>query len=280
MNIFAQLVDKVRAGERVALVTVLRDEGSSPRKRSTRMLVHPDGNITGTIGGGAVEQQVIERALNALRLNQSEIYRVHLTRELGMCCGGAMEFLIEPIEAEPRLIVFGAGHIGQALCPVAASAGFRVTIVDEREEFATPERFADAEHIIVNDPVDALPDLSLTEDDYVVIVTHDHQLDQRVLRHLADHPVRYLGMIGSRSKIARFVKRLEARGIPRDFLNRVRMPIGLDLGAVTPGELAISIAAEMIALRRGRSADACPSMYWRPDTNDPSRKAGDTGHCS
>ncbi len=276
MKLFKEIARCLEMGEPIVLVTVTRSEGSSPRTMGARMLVYRDGSILGTIGGGTVEHRVIEQAMAALKTGESALYRVHLTRELGMCCGGAMEFLLEPLLQDPTLVIFGAGHVGRDLCRVATIAGFKVIVVDEREEYATRERFPDAAELIVDDPLAALDSLQFGPNLYLLIVTHLHRLDEDLLRALASRTYKYLGMIGSRAKVARFLDRLRARGIADEVLARVNMPVGFAIEAVTPAEIAISIAAELINVRRNPAAreGTVPALNWRPraahDESSPS----------
>lgn len=265
MSFFLELHALLEQGAQICLVTVVKNEGSSPRKVGARMAVKADGSILGTIGGGTVELEVIRRALLALENGVPELYTVHLTRELGMCCGGAMSFLLEPLTADPTLLLFGAGHVAHELCPMAVALGFRVIVIDEREEYNNPERFPMAHRRVVEDPLVALEGLPTGPLVYAVIVTHLHRLDEDLLRHLAPKTFAYLGMIGSRAKVARFLERLAARGIEPEALARITMPIGLDLGALTPAEIAVSIAAELVMRRRRPSpALEAPVMDWRP----------------
>ena len=175
-----------------------------------------------------------------------------LVRDLGMCCGGRMEVFVEPIESRPRMIVFGAGHVAHALAPLAATLGFRVTVVDDREELNTAERFGDCERVLA-EPAEAAELIETTEADWLIVVTHDHRLDEEAIDAFAPRPHRYLGAIGSRRKIYRILQRIHARrgAIPMD---RLYAPIGLDLGAIGPEEIAVSIAAELVALRHGKPA--------------------------
>lgn len=265
MSFFLELHRLLEAGERVAMVTVIQNEGSSPRKVGARMLVRANGSIVGTIGGGTVEFEVIKQALAVLKGEDPKVYQVHLTRELGMCCGGAMSFFIEPLSQNPRLVLFGAGHVSHALAPIAEAAGFEVWVVDDRAEFANRERFPSAQ-LVLDDPLAALEELPPHAQSYYVIQTHLHRLDEELLRALVTKPHVYLGMIGSRAKIARFIERLRARGVAEEALARVTMPIGLDIGAMTPAEIAISIAAELVQVRRigRRPGEGAGAMHWRP----------------
>ena len=167
-----------------------------------------------------------------------------------------MEIFIEPVGDRPWLIVFGGGHVGAALCDIASMSGFRVHVVDERPDYATAQRHPRAAAVTPCDPLDALVDLPFGEDAYVVIVTHDHHLDERLLHRCTELPHRYLGMIGSRAKVLRFFKRYEARGLDMSLFGDVHAPIGLDIKARDPGEIAVAIAAELIAVRRGAGETA------------------------
>jgi xanthine dehydrogenase accessory factor len=187
-----------------------------------------------------------------------------------------MEFLLEPLQQDPTLVIFGAGHVGRELCRVAAQAGFQVVVVDEREEFATRERFPEATELLIDDPMAVLNQLPYGPNTYLVILTHLHRLDEDLLRALAPREYKYLGMIGSRAKVAKFLDRLRARGIPEEALSRIHMPIGLGIGAVTPAEIAISVAAELVNIRRtpgAAGAGEVSVLNWRPDA---SRKGDDT----
>jgi xanthine dehydrogenase accessory factor len=211
------------------------------------MLVYDDGEIAGTIGGGRWEHMVRAQALDALRTGQPRRVSAHLTRDLGMCCGGAMEVYIEPLATQHVLHLFGAGHVAAALHPIAQALGFRVVVYDDRDELLTAERFPGADRV-EGDPLRHLPELGGR--DYGLIVTHDHLLDQRLLEALIEQPFAYLGMIGSQPKVVKFLVRLRAAGVDEALFQRVSAPVGLDLGAETPEEIAVSIAAELVRVRR------------------------------
>ncbi|MGE3188792.1 MAG: XdhC family protein, partial [Vicinamibacterales bacterium] len=186
--------------------------------------------------------------------------------ENGLVCGGQMEVFIEPIESAPALYVFGAGHVGYYLGRMAQEAGFELHVVDDRAQFANRERFPDAADIVVDDIPDWLARTTLPPTAYAVIVTRGHRHDLDALRALAPRDLRYIGLIGSRAKVARLYEGLLAEGaVSPEALARVHAPIGLDLGAVTPQEIAVSILAELIAVRRGRSeAIQAASLRWMP----------------
>ncbi|HKU37221.1 MAG TPA: XdhC family protein [Polyangiales bacterium] len=238
------------SGKRGALATVVRTSGSTPQQPGARLLLMPDGRLVGTVGGGAIEQAVIAELEAAVSSGRTQVVVRDLGHDLAMCCGGRMEVFVEPIEAVPRLVLFGAGHIAKPTAALARSVGFAVHVVDEREELITPERFPECE-LTQRDAAGALKRMALGERDYVLIVTHDHQLDEELLALALQQSAAYIGLVGSKRKVFRLVQRISARRGEQD-LSRVFAPVGLDLGAQTPEEIAVSIVAELVALRRGK----------------------------
>jgi xanthine dehydrogenase accessory factor len=259
VDVFEELVRLRRVGAACALATVVRTSGSTPRKSSARMLVLGDGTIIGTIGGGRVEKEVTEAAVALLAEGagaRGRLLRYHLTHELAMCCGGEMEVFVEPLIPEPSLVVCGAGHVAQALVPIARSCGFLPTVIDDAESLANEQRFPDAAAIVDSfDPRD-WKGLALDDQTYAVIVTRDHAQDQALLQHLIEIDLAYLGMIGSRRKVEMFKQRLAARGVDPARFQRLRAPIGLPIGAQTPEEIAVAIVAELIKVRAERRPGA------------------------
>ena len=256
-SIFGRIAEIERSGGSAALVTVVRATGSTPREPGARMLVHADGSIEGTIGGGRIEQTAIEEAQGAIADQRPRFIEHKLTQELGMCCGGSIALFVEPIIAAPRLIVFGAGHVGTALVRMAAQAGFVVHVADERDELLQPARLPEARalHPDLDDP--ALP---WSEAAFVMVTTHDHALDQRLVEKALQKPFRWLGLIGSARKALLTRERLHAKGFSEALIERVRSPAGLAIGAETPEEIAISILAEMIARRRGLALEGATRL--------------------
>lgn len=258
--------------ERAALATVIGRSGSAPQRVGAKLLLHEDGTLVGTVGGGAIEAQVVDACRTAIRDGRSCQVQAHLVRDLAMCCGGAMEVFVEYLQPQPRLVVIGAGHVAQALAPLAVSADFRLTVIDERETLLEHPAFGDMRTGAYDvDELDvALPDLD--DRDYVLIMTHDHARDERALAHLLRRPHRYLGMIGSRRKVHSVVRRVldrESRmGRSAPDLSRLRAPIGLALGGRTPAEIAISVVAELIADRHGGTGHSM-SVVPEVDTGEP-----------
>jgi len=237
-----------------AVCTVVDARGSSPRKRGARMLVFDDGRIEGTIGGGAIEHAIVGESGEAIAAGENRLVDKHLTHELGMCCGGGMTVFIEVQTYAPRLFVFGCGHVGRPIAELAARCGFEVTAIDRRPEFGTPEAFgprSEGLRVVCAEPVDVLETMELGQDEsYAVVVTHDHDLDEAIVAGLLRRPLRYLGCIGSVRKGAKFRQRLAARGFTEEEVGRMRTPMGLDIGALLPDEIAVSVVAELIATRR------------------------------
>lgn len=252
-DILQAQLDLLASGGRGALATVVRISGSAPQQVGARLLLREDGSTLGTVGGGAIEKLVLQALERALASERAELLVRELSHDLGMCCGGRMEIFVEPIIPVPRLWLLGAGHVSRPTAALARSVGFDVVVVDEREELNTAERFPGCE-LRLDDPSDALRRAPLTARDWVLIVTHDHQLDQRALESAAGSQAHYIGLVGSRRKVFRLVERVLAKRQGALPLERVFAPVGLDIGAVTPQEIAVSIVAELVALRHGRPA--------------------------
>jgi len=247
-------------------VTIVRSNGSTPQRTGAKMLVFADGRIVGTIGGGCYESDAIARARDAIATGKPALVTFDLNddfvQESGLICGGQMEVYIDPIAPAPALYIVGAGHVGWHLARMAADAGFRIHVIDDREKFANADRFPAAETIEVDDIGAWLHRAELPPSAYAVVVTRGHTHDFDALRALAARDLRYIGLIGSRAKVARIFEALEAEGMPVECLGRVHAPIGLDIGAITPAEIAVSILAELIAIRHGKDPSAL-SMQWR-----------------
>jgi xanthine dehydrogenase accessory factor len=268
-EVLAALGDAMARGETVALVTIVEARGSTPQRVGARMVVHADGRIVGTIGGGCYESDAFGKAREIIRSRTPQLVRYELTddfaAETGLICGGQMQVFIEPIDPAPALYILGAGHVGHQLGRLAPGLGFRVHVIDDREKFANRERFPDAESIIVDDIPDWVANTPLPESAMVVVLTRGHRQDYDAVRALAGRRLRYVGLIGSRAKVAKLVERALEEGLDAEWLRRVHAPVGLDIGAVTPEEIAVSILAELVAVRRGKIADPAVqalSMKW------------------
>jgi xanthine dehydrogenase accessory factor len=250
MDLYSEIAALVAEGRPFVLATVIESAGSTPQKPGSKMVVLGDGSLRGTVGGGAIEHQIIEAAKALLEApEQTRTIETHLTHELGMCCGGRMKVFLEKHGAPVRLTVFGAGHVARELAALAHQVGFRVTVVDARPEWANTERFPGCE-VLLEDPADHARKVAGSAQDYFCITTHDHPLDQAVVEALLNKPSAYLGVIGSRRKAERFRMRLKAGGAEDAALERIRSPMGLPIGALTPQEIAVSIVAELVQVRR------------------------------
>ncbi len=251
MELYAQIAALTAEGRAFVLATVVETGGSTPQKPGSKMVVLPDGTSRGTVGGGAIELQIIEAAKALFASSDTaRLLETHLTHDLGMCCGGKMRVFLEKHAAAARLWIFGAGHVARELAHLAHRVGFRVSVVDDRAEWASRERFPEADELLVRHPAELARELAGGPDCYFCITTHDHPLDQAVLEALLSRPAAYLGVIGSRRKAERFRQRLLAAGRTEAELSRVRSPMGLAIHALTPAEIAVSIVAELVQLRR------------------------------
>lgn len=257
-----RLVRYLQAGKPLVVATIVTATGSTPRKTGTKMIVHEDGSIDFTLGGGPFEALVIEDAREALRSGACALkaYRFLPVGEnaTGMTCGGDVEVFLEVHRRAPRVVVFGGGHVALPLARLAGSCGFRVAVIDDRAEFASRERFPDAGEVVHAEGGYVRCDFPLEEDDYVVVVTRCHQTDEVCLRHVLDDDRRpaYVGLVASRRKAKVLLAKLRQDGYPADRLEAVRSPVGLDIGAETTEEIAVSIVGQIIAERSGRSGES------------------------
>jgi len=268
-EVFEALTQALDRGEDAALVTIVSAQGSTPQRVGAKMLVFADGRTVGTIGGGCYENDAFWKAKEALQSRKPLLVKYDLTddfaQESGLICGGNMQVYIEPLESTPHLHVIGAGHVGFHLAKLAHTIGFKIHVLDDREKFASAERFPEAEDVTVDSIPEWLHSAVIPSSAYVVIVTRGHTHDLDALRSLAARDLRYLGLIGSKAKVKRIYDALLAEGMPSECLQRVHAPVGLDIGAVSPEEIAVSILAELIAVRRGKIHDprvAAISMRW------------------
>lgn len=254
MDVFEELVRLRRLGQKCALATIVQVRGSIPSYETAKLLVREDGSIAGTVGGGCVEAEVWNAAREVMETEKPKRLSFNLGQDAaydnGLICGGQLDILVEPVLPCPRAFIFGAGHISKSLSKISALAGFAPVIVDDRESFANRERFPEAEEIHAGVYEEIFGRLEVNEAGFIVIVTRGHRDDMRVLRWAVTTPAGYVAMIGSRRKTLEVVRALEKEGTPREALERVHAPMGLDIGAITPEEIAIAVVAEMIAVRR------------------------------
>ena len=265
MDLFEEVVKMRRAGRRGALATIVHTNGSIPSYESSRMLVREDGSIAGTIGGGCVEAEVWAAAKEVMQKEMPRKMVFNLNNEAsydnGLICGGTLEVFVEPILPQPVLYLFGGGHVSTAVARAASAAGFAVGIVDDREAFANAQRFPMAQEVYVS-YAEAFEKIKPNASTYLVIVTRGHKDDMSVLAWAARTEARYVGMIGSKRKVLSVYKALEKEGYRPEEFARVYAPMGLEIGALSPEEIAVSIVAELIAVRRGAAAQAHKKLQY------------------
>jgi xanthine dehydrogenase accessory factor len=265
MDLYEEIVRLRKDGRRGAVATIVNVRGSIPSFKTAKMLVRDDGSIVGTIGGGCVEGEVWQAAREVMESEKPRTLSFDLNQDpkydTGLVCGGTLEIFVEPILPPAELYIFGAGHVATSLYQVARIAGFDITIVDDREAYASRQRFPEAQNVIAEDFDKATAALTPSESTYMVIVTRGHRDDMRILRWAVQTPARYIGMIGSKRKTITIFKELQAEGLAPELFDRVHAPIGLDIGAITPEEIAVSITGELIAARRKVEREL-PHMSW------------------
>jgi xanthine dehydrogenase accessory factor len=257
MDLFEEVIRLRREGKRGVMATIVHTNGSIPSFESSRMLVKEDGTILGTIGGGCVEAEVWAAAKDVLKCEAPRKMTFNLNNEAsydnGLICGGTLEVFVEPILPQPTLYIFGGGHVSMSLAKAAHTAGFGIGVVDDREQFANSERFPMAQEIYTTYE-EAFEKLKPNASSYLVIVTRGHRDDMRVLGWAVGTEAHYIGMIGSKRKVISVYQALEREGVAPERFENVHAPVGLEIGALTPEEIAISITAELIAVRRGATA--------------------------
>ncbi len=261
MDVLDEIVRLRALGQKCALATIVEVRGSIPSFQTAKLVVREDGSLAGTIGGGCVEAEVWEAAKEVIQTGKPRKMSFSLGQDAaydnGLICGGQLDVFVECITPQPSVVVFGGGHISKSLAKVLDLAGFRVTVVDNRETYANKERFPEAADVFAEEYEDVFPKLVVTDSTYIVIVTRGHRDDMRVLRWAVTTRAKYISMIGSKRKTISLIKELEKEGLPRESFERVYAPMGLEIGAISPEEIAISVGAEMIAMRRD------PEGKWR-----------------
>lgn len=265
-EILAEAAERLSRGERVVIATVVRTTGSTPRKAGAKMLVRADGTFAGTVCGGCVEAEVHRRAL-AMMTNggRPEVLRFTLNDDdaagEGLRCGGSMEVYLERQDPRQRLYVVGAGHVGRSLAMGARDCGIEVSVIDDHPDFAHAERFPGCE-VLLGPWEEGCARIVEGPSTAVVIVTRGHASDLKVLRAVVGKEIGYLGLISSKRKLLDFYRALLAEGVPLERLKRIRAPVGLDIGAESPAEIAVAVLAEMIALHRGRRGGPMADDFW------------------
>ncbi|HPK86780.1 MAG TPA: XdhC/CoxI family protein [Atribacterota bacterium] len=255
ISILEEVLKRVQQKESVALVTIVDVSGSAPGKLGSKMIVNKDGLVAGTIGGGLVEAKAIEEAKLALQKDKGKFLTYELTKEESsledwMICGGSVKLFIDVLTPQEEIIIFGAGHIAVVLSKLAKMLGFQITIIDERAEFANSDRFPEADRILLSEPGPALAEIKNIDSAYVAIVTRGHLKDEEALFLVLNHQPKYVGMIGSKQKNAVIFQHLQEKGVSKQKIEQIFAPIGLAIGAQTPEEIALSIMAEIVKVKR------------------------------
>ena len=261
MDLYDEIVRLRNLGQKCALATIVQVNGSIPSYESAKMLVREDGSMMGTVGGGCVEADVWTAAREVIDSEKPKHLNFSLGQDAaydeGLICGGQLNIFVEPIIPQPRALIFGGGHVSKSISKVANIAGFATTIVDDREAFANKERFPEAEATFAEEYESVFPKLEVNGSTYLIIVTRGHRDDMRVLRWAVSTPAKYVAMIGSKRKTISVIKELEKEGLPREAFEKIFAPMGLAIGAESPEEIAVSVVAEMIAVRRA------PQTEWK-----------------
>jgi xanthine dehydrogenase accessory factor len=251
MHIYEEALRLKRQGRTSAIATIVECRGSSPQKQGAKMLVRDDGSLLGTLGGGCLEADVVQAALMSLKDGVPATLPFELTeREGGLVCGGTVLVYIEPLMLEPHLVILGAGHVGKTLSKLARFAGFRVTVVDDRKEFASRENIPDANELLVSEFDRAFKDITVENGTFIVIATRGHNHDLDAVKAALLTSAEYIGLLGSRRKKGLLFKALEESGFSKEDVGRVIIPVGMEIGSVTPEEIGISIMAQIVQKRR------------------------------
>lgn len=253
LEIYQELCNIINNGEKAVLATVLVSQGSAPRKAGTKMLIRADGSYLGTIGGGGVELMILEKAREVMAKGEPQTVYMDLSGQEenpAMICGGQMEIFLEPVASPETLFLFGAGHISYYTAAIGKMLGFRVVVIDPRPEYNNAERFPNADSLIVADYEEGFNQVEITDTDYVIIYTPGHANDEACLRCAVGTGAKYIGMVGSKKKVKEIKGHLLQSGIDQARLDTVNAPIGIEIAAETPEEIAISILAEVIRVRR------------------------------
>lgn len=251
---YGEIAAALARGEAGALLTVVKIYGAAPCAPGTKMFVRDDGSVLGTFGGRQTDVRARADGLQALASGQTGLLTYHLDPEGGESvgsCGATLEIFVEPVRPEPRLILAGSGYVAQALTRLATSIGWRVSLLDDRSEFVQSAALPDNVTLTVGDIPELLPTLAPDAMTALVIVTRGHKVDQEALETALTTAAGYVGMIGSPGKVRTIFRKLLRKGVTPEALERVHAPVGLDLGAKTPDEIALSIAAELLMWRRG-----------------------------
>lgn len=263
-SIYNEIQASLKKGERIAIATVVKTVGAAPCGIGTKMVIRADGTSSGSFSGPNIDSRLVHEAAQALQDGRTYITHFHLDADQGEAvgsCGATLEVFIEVLRPEPRLILAGAGYVSQALSRLAAQLDFRIVVVDDRRDLADPLVFGEKVQLTFGDIPQTIRDLEPDEATWIVIVTRGHHLDKDALRAALETNAKYIGMIGSPGKVKHIFKDLLKEGFSLSQLAQVHAPIGLDLGAETPDEIALSIAAEMLMIRKKATGDPLNTLH-------------------
>ena len=246
MDIFKEIEELKKNNIKAALAIVITTRGSTPGKISSKMLILADGKTIGTIGGGKIEKDIIDKSPMIISKGTPQIFEYTLDESYNYMCGGYMAIYVEPVKPAKRVIIFGAGHVGQALSKILKLMDYYIIVVDDRKEFGNSKNFPDANEIIVDEFMNAIDKLTIAEYTFIVIVTRDHKWDMEITKKVIKSSAKYIGVIGSKNKAQYMLKELKNSGIDEENLPRLYLPIGVPIKSETPMEIGISIAAQII----------------------------------
>lgn len=253
MEIYSRISKHISDNLEMVIATIVDTEGGTPGRQAFKIIVFGDGSIEGTVGGGALENEVIKRALICHKESKNHFEGLDLAN-IGMQCGGQVKVFYEYIPCVRKLYIFGGGHIARAVAPIAKSLGYKIIVIDNRKEVALSSIHPEAKEVICGDYTQIIKNLKIETPAYVLILSHKHLHDEEILRELLlkENDFSYIGMIGSRNKVRKCFEHLLRDGINKEKIERVFSPVGINIGADTPGEIAISILSEIIALQNDK----------------------------
>ncbi len=255
MQIYEEVLRLKRLGRASAIATIVECKGSSPQKQGAKMLVRDDGTLLGTLGGGCLEADVRQAALMSMKDGNPVTIPFELTeREGGLVCGGTVLVYIEPVLLEPHIVILGAGHVGKALTKLARFTGFRVTMIDDRQEYANRENIPEATDLFVRDFEKSFDGMEIEKTTFVVIATRGHNHDLDAVMAALRTPAGYVGLLGSKRKKGLLCKALQESGFRQEDIDRVIIPVGMDIGSTTPEEISVSIMSQIIERRKKNAA--------------------------
>lgn len=250
LSVMKKALKDIENGKELAIATITKSEGSTPRGRGTVMAVLKDGSIHGTIGGGALEKHVIELCLEAISEGQSKAVSLPLnTKGIEMICGGEVEVFIDVYKINPKLLIIGGGHVGYAIYQIASLLDFDIVVFEDRKEFLTPERFPLAKELVLGDVKERLKEYKIDNNTYIVVASRGHKYDEESLEAVVESEARYIGAMGSKKKIITLMKSLREKGISEENLNKIYAPIGLDISSGSPEEIGMSIMSEILLVK-------------------------------